>query len=101
MRFTASFNEKLLLSNGLCVSPLSGQNTTGQSQSLRDVVHSIDNSRDLHNYLASHISKVGPKLQEIRYQPHPVCSPKSEDGSDKCVDEDFRPSLHHSKLLRP
>lgn len=79
MRFIASFNEKLLLNNGLCVSPLSGQSTTGQAQSLRDVVHSIDNGRDLHNYLASHVSKVGPKPQEIRYQPHPVSSPGSAD----------------------
>lgn len=84
MMFIASFNEKLLLSNGLCVSPLSGQNTTGQTQSLRDVVHSIDNGRDLHNYLASHKSKVGPKPQEIRYQPHPVSSTVSADLSGNC-----------------
>lgn len=69
---TASYNEKLLLGNGLCVSPLRGQNDGQAPRSLRDVVYQIDNGRDLHNYLSSFASKVGPKSIDIRYERHPV-----------------------------
>lgn len=69
---TASYNEKLLLANGLCVSPLKGQNDNQAQQSLRDVVYQIDNGRDLHNYLSSFASKVEPKSIDIRYERHPV-----------------------------
>lgn len=68
----ASYNEKLLLENGLCVSPLKGQNDGQVSRSLRDVVYQIDNGRDLHNYLSSFASKVGSKSTDIRYERHPV-----------------------------
>ena len=70
----ASFNEKLLLSNGLCVSPLKGHsNGQGpQGRSLRDVVYQIDNERDLENYVTSFTSKVGHKPTDIRYERHPV-----------------------------
>ncbi len=43
---TASLNERLLLGNGLCISPLKGQNENGL-RSLRDVVFQIDNEKDL------------------------------------------------------
>lgn len=72
MMYPAFFNEKLLLKNGLCISPLSTQNDSGQARSLRGIVQSIENGRDLNDYLASHASKLGPKPTEIRYQPHPV-----------------------------
>ena len=58
---TASFNEKLLLSNGLCVSPLKGRDGFDTPKSLRDVVYGIDNVRDLNNYISSFSSKVNPK----------------------------------------
>ena len=69
----ASFNEKLLLSNGLCVSPLSGQ--SGQEpRSLRDVVYQIDNTKDFNNYVSAFASKAGPKPVDIKYERHPVSS---------------------------
>ncbi|KAL9122741.1 MAG: hypothetical protein Q9187_000702 [Circinaria calcarea] len=70
----ASFNEKLLLSNGLCVSPLKGQNNVPElhNRSLRDVIHQIDNERDLRNYVLSFASKVGHKHAEIKYERHPT-----------------------------
>ncbi|KAL2042916.1 hypothetical protein N7G274_003974 [Stereocaulon virgatum] len=65
----ASFNERLLLSNGTCVSPL--KNHESSKRSLREVVSSIDNVRDFNNYVASFASKVG-NTGDIRYQPHPT-----------------------------
>ncbi|MCJ1230302.1 hypothetical protein MMC12_006974 [Toensbergia leucococca] len=76
----ASFNEKLLLSNGLCVSPLKGHsNGQGpQGRSLRDVVYQIDNERDLENYVTSFTSKVGHKPTDIRYERHPTLAPSQQ-----------------------
>ena len=67
----ASFNEKLLLGNGLCVSPLSGQIGPGP-RSLRDVVYQIDNTKDFDNFVSSFSSKVGQKPTDIKYERHPV-----------------------------
>jgi hypothetical protein len=66
----ASFNEKLLLSIGLNVSPL--KNSESKARSLREVVHSIDNEKDLSNYLSSFANKVGRQNMEIKYERHPV-----------------------------
>ncbi|KAI4124122.1 MAG: hypothetical protein LQ338_004968 [Usnochroma carphineum] len=55
----ASFNEKLLLSNGLCVSPLKGQNSNPSQRSLREVVFQINNTEDLNSYIASFSTKAG------------------------------------------
>ncbi|CAF9941966.1 MAG: hypothetical protein ALECFALPRED_009429 [Alectoria fallacina] len=67
----ASFNERLLLGNGLCVSPLKGQSNEPGSRSLRDVAFQIDNARDLNNYVSSFASKVGAS-GEIKYERHPI-----------------------------
>ena len=67
----ASFNERLLLGNGLCVSPLKSQSNDLGSRSLRDVVLQIDNAKDLNNYVSSFASKVGSS-GEIKYERHPV-----------------------------
>ena len=69
---SASLNEKLLLRNGLCVSPLKGQNDSQGPRSLRDVVYRINNGQDLHNFLSSFAPKIGPKSADIRYERHPV-----------------------------
>ena len=69
---SASINEKLLLGNGLCVSPLNGQNSKPGSRSLRDVVCQIDNTRDLDSYISSFSSKTGAKNLDIRYERHAV-----------------------------
>ncbi|KAL8942022.1 MAG: hypothetical protein Q9216_001912 [Gyalolechia sp. 2 TL-2023] len=68
----ASFNEKLLLSNGLCVSPLKGQTANQAQPSLREVVFQINNAQDLNGYIASHSTKIGQRHAEVKYQPHPV-----------------------------
>ena len=64
-------NEKLLFSNGVCVSPLSDSDSQ-ESRSLRDVVSQIDNKRDLSNYISSFAGKVDTKDAEPRYERHHV-----------------------------
>ncbi|KAI4157407.1 MAG: hypothetical protein L6R39_000689 [Caloplaca ligustica] len=74
----ASFNEKLLLSNGLCVSPLKGQNNEQGQRSLREVVFQINNTEDLNSYIASFSNKAGQGVAEVRYQPHPSLGPSQQ-----------------------
>ena len=66
----ASFNERLLLGNGLCVTPLRSQQEPVK-RSLREVVSSIDNERDFNNYVSSFASKVA-NTGDIKYERHPV-----------------------------
>ncbi|KAL8675254.1 MAG: hypothetical protein Q9168_000375 [Polycauliona sp. 1 TL-2023] len=74
----ASFNEKLLLGNGLCVSPLKGQNNDRSPRSLRDVVFQIDNTHDLDSYISSFSSRAGQRPTDIKYQPHPSMGPSQQ-----------------------
>ncbi|MCJ1370124.1 hypothetical protein MMC20_001336 [Loxospora ochrophaea] len=76
----ASLNEKLLLGNGLCVSPLKAQinGQAPQPRSLRDVVLQIDNERDLKNYLLSFSSRAGPRHPDLSYQRHPTLAPTQQ-----------------------
>ncbi|KAL8942426.1 MAG: hypothetical protein Q9211_001394 [Gyalolechia sp. 1 TL-2023] len=74
----ASFNEKLLLSNGLCVSPLKEQAANQAQPSLREVVLQINNAEDLNGYIASFSSKTGQRHAEIKYQPHPSLGPTQQ-----------------------
>jgi hypothetical protein len=70
---SASFNEKLLLSNGLSVSPLkNGKSSRPDSMSLREIVHNVDTQRDLSEYLCANHSKVPPSRGEPKYERHPV-----------------------------
>ncbi|KAG4443317.1 hypothetical protein IFR05_001186 [Cadophora sp. M221] len=77
MQKFASFNEKLLLSNGLNVSPLKGNESVSQPRSLREAVYAIDNEKDLSNYISSFASKVPARTSEIRYEKNPVLNPPS------------------------
>lgn len=74
--FVASFNEKLLLSNGLSISPLKGQKgqQPGQSdaRSLREIVLAINSESDLNDFLSASHSKMPPRAGEPRYERHPV-----------------------------
>ncbi|KAH0543774.1 hypothetical protein FGG08_001956 [Glutinoglossum americanum] len=75
----ASFNEKLLLNNGLTISPIN--TSTGpnpESRSLRDAVYLVDNELDLKNYIMSFSSKVQPKAAEIKYERHPSLIPHQQ-----------------------
>lgn len=72
--FAATFNEKLLLHNGISVSPLKGQSGENgkEARSLKDAVSAIDNEKDLSSYLASQISNVPARSSEIKYERNPV-----------------------------
>ncbi|KAI1003896.1 hypothetical protein K3495_g4315 [Podosphaera aphanis] len=74
MQKFASFNEKLLLSNGLNICPVSNNDGGFQTNSLRDSIHTIDNERDFRDYLVSFADKIPPRSPEIRYQCNPVIS---------------------------
>lgn len=65
----ASFNEKLLLSNGLSISPLRNSNET---RSLRECIQAIDNDKDLDDYLQSHYSRLPPRVGSPKYERNPV-----------------------------
>lgn len=69
----AAFNEKLLVSNGLVVSPLrSPSEPPSGPPSMRELISRIDNDRDFHSYVTSHTSSVPPRPTEIKYEKHPV-----------------------------
>jgi hypothetical protein len=72
-KHVATFNEKLLLSNGLNVSPLKGSEpAANQPRSLRETVSAINNDQDLNNYISSFARQVPPRHPDIKYERHPV-----------------------------
>lgn len=73
--FAASFSEKLLLGQGLCVSPLKADGNTGSfgPKSLAEVVRQVDNQKDLHEFILSHEGNPGAVASEaVKYERHPV-----------------------------
>lgn len=68
----AAFNEKLLLSNGLIISPIKGQAENASQRSLRQAVASIDNDKDFNDFVSSHHSKVQLNAPEVKYERHHV-----------------------------
>ncbi|KAH0361173.1 RhoGAP-domain-containing protein, partial [Aureobasidium melanogenum] len=75
----ASFNEKLLLGNGIALSPLPPNDPSAPVQhSLRDIVLEIDNKADFDNFMSGHISKVPSRISEIKYEQHPTLRPKQQ-----------------------
>ncbi|KAI1335327.1 hypothetical protein F5Y15DRAFT_251528 [Xylariaceae sp. FL0016] len=77
MQKFASFNEKLLLSNGLVISPLKSATLPGQqSQSMKEVIRAIDNRKDLEDYITSFHSKLPPKTSEPKYERNPILNPQ-------------------------
>lgn len=69
----ATFNEKLLLSNGILVAPT---NNPGEPEaaSLREIFYKVDNDKDLTSFITGHASKV-PRPPEIKYQQHHTLAP--------------------------
>lgn len=65
----ASFNEKLLLGNGLLISPLSEKG--GQRRSLREIIGDIDNNQDFTSYVMGYMEHV-PSPRENKYIKHHV-----------------------------
>lgn len=77
MQKFASFNEKLLLSNGLVISPLKNNEFTGQhTRSLKEVINAVDNKQDLENYVISFHGRVPLKSSEPKYERNPVLNPQ-------------------------
>ncbi|KAJ5816792.1 hypothetical protein N7447_009025 [Penicillium robsamsonii] len=71
----ATFNEKLLLGQGLCVSPLKTDASNGPlaPKSLADVIRQVDNQRDLHEFILSHEGNPGAVASEqVKYERHPT-----------------------------
>jgi hypothetical protein len=62
---TASFNEKLVLSNGLSISPLK---QSGESRSLRESILAINNEKDLSDYLSNQHTKLPPRTGPAKYE---------------------------------
>ncbi|KAK7513477.1 putative Rho GTPase activator [Phyllosticta citriasiana] len=73
MQKFATFNEKLLLSNGILVAPT---NNPGEPEaaSLREIFYKVDNDKDLTSFITGHASKV-PRPPEIKYQQHHTLAP--------------------------
>ncbi|RYP24237.1 hypothetical protein DL765_000732 [Monosporascus sp. GIB2] len=77
MQKFASFNEKLLLSNGLVISPLRNSAFAAQfTRSLKEVIHAVDNKKDFVNYITGCHSKVPLKTSEPKYERNPVLNPQ-------------------------
>ena len=74
----ATFNEKLLLGNGLAVTPLTDRDTAGSQRSMRDIIYEIDNDTDFHGYIQGHKSKIPARPSEIKYEQHPTLMPKTQ-----------------------
>ncbi|KAA8645650.1 hypothetical protein EYZ11_002488 [Aspergillus tanneri] len=71
----ATFNEKLLLGQGLSISPLkdSTSNPALAPKSLYEVIQQIDNQKDHHEYILSH--EHNPAVvasDQIKYERHPT-----------------------------
>ncbi|OJD21246.1 hypothetical protein ACJ73_07415 [Blastomyces percursus] len=74
MQKFATFTEKLLLGNGLCVSPLkNGVNPNAAGfKSLREVASEVDDEKDFKSFVLSHASKIASGSTEIKYEKHPT-----------------------------
>ncbi|CBF76878.1 hypothetical protein AN4745.2 [Aspergillus nidulans FGSC A4] len=74
MQKFGTFNEKLLLGQGLSISPLKepGEGAAAP-KSLREVIQQIDNQKDYHDYILSHEFNPGAVTSEqIQYHRHPT-----------------------------
>ena len=72
----ATLTERMLLGNGLCVSPLKNQDTTARS--LREIVRSVDNDRDFNDHVSSFSAKASQRGPDIRYEKHPTMGAKQQ-----------------------
>ncbi|KAJ5780982.1 hypothetical protein N7457_006142 [Penicillium paradoxum] len=71
----ATFNEKLLLGQGLCVNPLKidSNGTALGPKSLAEVVRQVDNQKDLHDFILGHEGNPGAVASEqVKYERHPT-----------------------------
>ncbi|POS83229.1 hypothetical protein EPUL_004784, partial [Erysiphe pulchra] len=82
MQKFASFNEKLLLSNGINVHPIKEFEVANQTRSLRDAIYSIDNDKDFNDYLMSFSNRISPRISEIKYQRNSILTRTGQRYSD-------------------
>ncbi|KAJ5555580.1 hypothetical protein N7535_008015 [Penicillium sp. DV-2018c] len=70
----ATFSEKLLLGQGICIKPLKDDSSASFGpKSLAEVVRQVDNQKDLHEFILSHEGNPGAVAsEEIKYERHPV-----------------------------
>ncbi|KAL5337556.1 hypothetical protein BJX70DRAFT_369120 [Aspergillus crustosus] len=72
MQKFGTFNEKLLLGQGLSISPLK-EGGDSAPKSLREVIQQIDNQKDFHDFVLSHESSPGAVTSEqIQFHRHPT-----------------------------
>ncbi|TKA76017.1 hypothetical protein B0A49_02927 [Cryomyces minteri] len=95
----AAFNEKLLLGNGVLVSPIKKESDVPEQQSLRDMVSSIDNEKDLQNYITSFTPKVPARSKTIKYERHPTLVPVNQ--TPATVQGPRQPKPQESPLPQP
>lgn len=93
MQKFAAFNEKLLLGNGLIVSPFKTPTpeNAGQPRSLRHAVGAIDNVKDFNDFVAAQHSKVLPNT-EVKYERNPLLKPPT---SSMPVQPPIQPQMMH------
>ncbi|KAL9526748.1 RHO GTPase-activating protein [Sphaerulina musiva] len=72
----ATFNEKLLLGNGLLVQPLS--ETSNTQRSLRDLVMDIDNERDFNTFIGTEHSRIPARTSDLVFEKSRVLEPKTQ-----------------------
>ncbi|PMD25613.1 RhoGAP-domain-containing protein [Hyaloscypha hepaticicola] len=101
MQKFASFNEKLLLSNGLNISPLKVSEQGSQPRSLREVVYAIDNEKDLSNYVSSFANKVPPRTSEIKYERNAVLIPTNQPSAPPPQRQSDPPASYSSRQGPP
>jgi hypothetical protein len=71
MQKFATFNERLLLGNGLLVSPLNDPSGP-QQKSMQELVSEIDNTQDFSHYIRSFSGKVPTRSTDLEYKKHHV-----------------------------
>lgn len=89
----ATFNEKLLLGNGLVVSPL-----TKEDKTLRDIIYDIDNETDFNAYMRGHVNKIPARPSEIKYEQHHTLMPKTQKPSQPASSQAPSLSLNTSAM---
>ncbi|KAL4922185.1 hypothetical protein BDW62DRAFT_173140 [Aspergillus aurantiobrunneus] len=82
MQKFGTFNEKLLLGQGLSISPLKEGESAATAKSLREVIQQIDNQKDYHDYVLSHEFSPGAVTSEqVQYHRHPTLGGSSAPAS--------------------
>jgi len=70
----ATYNEKLLVGNGMVISPTKEAGVAGP-HSMREMVQNINNEQDLYRFITDHSSNVPPTPAEIMYEKNSVRFP--------------------------